>query len=485
MRRSLLDYFYENASNESDVAFSHRPKLRRKSLTYTQIARSSFQFARELESREIGHGDRIIILGENSPEWIIAFYGALLRGVIVVPLDEQSSAEFTARVADQTKPKLIIADMASNHTIPTIAFDNLTKIISHHSDKDYEAKHIARDDIVEIVFTSGTTAEPKGVELTHENLLANIEPIERAVDRYIKWEFLVHPIKILNLLPLSHVFGQVMGIFMPQLFRAEVVFQNHLNPADIIETIKYERVAVLASVPRILENLRRKIERDFEDELKKTPPRSWPLRWVKYHRIHRAFGLKFLTFVTGGATLDAATEEFWADLGFAVVQGYGMTETAALISLNNPFSAKRGSLGEIIAGHDVKIGEGGEILVRGKNISPGYWNGTLSAPPVITDEDSLSVPSAVAGGDFPIQNPKSQIQNREWLHTGDIGSIDDTGRLYFKGRKKDVIVTASGLNIYPEDLEAALNRQPEIKESAVVGINGPNGPEPIAALIPA
>ena len=474
MRRSLLDYFYENASNESDVAFSHRPKLRRKSLTYTQIARSSFQFARELESREIGHGDRIIILGENSPEWIIAFYGALLRGVIVVPLDEQSSAEFTARVADQTRPKLILTDSASNDTVPTIALGDLTKTLTHHSDKNYAAENIVPSDIAEIVFTSGTTAEPKGVELTHENLLANIEPIESVVDRYIKWEFLVHPIRILNLLPLSHVFGQVMGIFMPQLLTAEVRFQDRLNPAEIIDTIKNEKITVLAAVPRVLENLARKVERDYENTIRNMDfSQSWYSRWWAARRIHRVFGLKFLTFITGGATLDAVTEEFWSRLGFVVVQGYGMTETAALVSLNNPFSAKRGSLGQIIDGQEVKLAEDGEILVRGKNVSSGYWN-------------DLSVPPAVAGGLTLAGKDSSKeyaIQNQKWLHTGDIGSIDETGRLYFKGRKKDVIVTDAGLNIYPQDLEAALNRQPAIKESVVIGVEGESGPEPVAVLI--
>src|SRR5262249_25958099 len=139
-------------------------------------------------------------------------------------------------------------------------------------------------------------------------------------------------------------------------------------------------------------------------------------------------------------------------LSFAVIQGYGMTETAALVSLNNPFSARRGSLGQIIEGQDVRLADDGEILVRGKNISPGAWNGERR------DAD-------------------------EWLHTGDIGSIDETGRLYFKSRKKDVIVTAAGLNIYPEDLESALDRQSEIVKSSVVGVEGPDGLEPVAALI--
>ena len=469
MQQTLLDYFYRNASNRNDIAFSHRPKLRRKPWTYSAVASASFQFARELESRNIGHGDRIIICAENSPEWIVAFYGAMLRGVIVVPLDEQSSPQFFESVCVQTQPKLVLNDSSSLLSVPEIAsldLGDIPAIIAQHSTERLDPENISRSDRVEIVFTSGTTGEPKGVELTHENILANIEPIERVINHYVRWKFPIHPIRILDLLPLSHVFGQVIGIFVPQLLNAEVCFQRRLNPTEIIDMVKSEKISVLAAVPRVLENLRYKIERDFGKLIQKIDPKqNWYLRWWTARQIHRLFGLKFLTFVTGGATLDAVTEEFWNRLGFVVVQGYGMTETAALVSLNNPFSAKRGSLGQIIDGQEVKLAEDGEILVRGKNISSGYWKSTKGM-------DSRE------GGLAP-----ASVEKDDWLHTGDIGSMDETGRLYFKGRKKDVIFTAVGLNIYPTDLEAALNCQPAIKESAVVGIDGPNGPEPFAALI--
>ena len=478
MRQSLLEYFYRNASNTGDVAFSHRPKLRRKLWTYAAIARASFQFARELGSRGIDHGDRIVIIGKNSPEWIVAFYGAMLRGVIVVPLDEQSSADFFISICDQTQPKVILKDSELELPVPDIPSLNLEAIetiIAPRSAEPFKAENILSSDTVEIVFTSGTTGQPKGVELTHENILANLEPIERVIGRYIKWKFLIHPIRILDLLPLSHVFGQIMGIFVPQLLSAEVRFHQHLNPAEIIETIRNEKISVLAAVPRVLENLRYKIGRDFEKVIAKVDTtQNWYRRWWTARRIHRAFGLRFLTFITGGATLDPAIEEFWSLLGFVVVQGYGMTETAALISLNNPFSAKRGSLGQIIDGQEVKIGEGGEILVRGKNVSSGYWGGSLSVPPAVTR--GLT-------SDNKDKSAEQASPDQTWFHTGDIGAVDETGRLYFKGRKKDVIVTAAGLNIYPDDLEAVLNRQPAIKESVVVAIDGLNGPEPFAAVI--
>ena len=464
MRSSLIDLLNEGAPQRSKTAFSHRPKLRRKSWTYGNISDAANQFARELAARGIGHGDRAVIWAENSPEWVAAFFGIILSGAIAVPLDEQSAADFVQRVCQKTEPKLILIGNdvdCSSLNVPTLRLAGLPQAIRNQSFEPIISPLRNPGDTVEIVFTSGTTAEPKGVILTQENLMANLAPMQREIDKYIKWKFIVDPIKILCLLPLSHVFGQMMGIFLPRMLAAEVVFQNRLSPSEIVDTIKRERVMVTAAVPRILETIENKIERDyasggslsrFQQSLEKE--RSWLAAWWKYRRVHKMFGWKFVSFVTGGATLSEQTENFWRRLGYAVVQGYGMTETAALVSLNNPFSARRGSLGQVLAGREnIRINEQGEILVRGKNISPGYWGET---------------------------KPEG---HEEWLNTGDVGSLDETGRLYFKGRKKDVIVTAAGLNIYPEDLEAALNSQPETIGSAVVAVEGPNGPEPAAALI--
>jgi long-chain acyl-CoA synthetase len=463
MRASLLDYLFENVSRTKDVAYRYRRRLRHSQLTYAQLAQKAFQFARELETKNIGKGDRVLLWAENSPEWVSAFYGALLRGAILVPLDEQSGIDFVQRVCRQTSPALILCGSdvrASVLEFPKINLEDFSRAISRHSTDLYEAKDISRSDTVEIVFSSGTTGEPKGVKLTHENILANVEVLEAEINKYLRWEFLVHPLRILGLLPLSHVFGQVMNIFVPPILRAEVIFQHSLKPAEIVEIIKHERISILATVPRVLENLQRKIERELETngrtvEVRREPAKSqhWILRWWRFRKIHRMFGLKFLCVISGGATLSAQNEEFWRKLGFAVVQGYGMTETAALVSLNNPFSSKSGSIGQVLPGQEVMIGEGGEILVRGKNISEGYFS----------------------GGESKTENG--------WFHTGDIGGFDEGGRLYFKGRTKNIIVTSAGLKIYPEDLEAALNSQPEIIDSAVVRLRDETGDVPFAALI--
>jgi long-chain acyl-CoA synthetase len=318
--------------------------------------------------------------------------------------------------------------------------------------------------LAEIIFTSGATADPKGVCLTRQNLLANITPLETEIDKYLKFERPFHPIRFLCLLPLSHVFGQFMGMFAPRLLFGEVFFSHSLNTSEIIATIKRERISVVAAVPRQLETLREKIERDyasrgelerFRRRLASAEGKHFLRRWLIFRDVHRRFGWKFWAFVTGGATLDEDTETFWRRLGFAVVQGYGMTETASLVTVSHPFKIKHGSIGKTLPGQELKLDASGEILVRGANVSAGYWLGDGS------------------GSD----------RAANWLRTGDVGEMDVEGNIYFKGRKKEVIVTAAGLNVYPGDLEAALNRQPEIKASCVVGVEGRRGPEAVAALI--
>lgn len=468
MRKNLLTFLDDSQKHGSQTALAHRRGLRVSRWSYARLRTTAFQFARELESRNISKGDRVLIWAESSPEWVAAFFGCLLRGVIVVPLDFESSPEFAIRVQQQVEAKLILHSgdrlRDSKLGLPGLLLEDLSNVLSLHSSEACAAEEIVANDIAEIIFTSGTTAEPKGVCLTHRNVLANINPLEPEIQKYLKYERLVHPVRFLNLLPLSHVFGQFMGIFVPQLLAGEVFFLDSLNPSEIIETVKKHRISVIVSVPRVLDTLRNKIERDYEargesDSFKRkqleAENQHFLKRWWTFRRVHRQFGWKFWSLLSGGAALSPETEAFWRRLGFAVVQGYGMTEAAGLITVNHPFNLSRRSIGKTLPGHEVKLDERGEILMRGENVSPGYWGGGLR----------------------PMTNEEG------WLRTGDVGELDAEGNLYFKSRKKDVIVTAAGLNIYPEDLESALNGQPEIRDSAVIGVDTAQGPEPLAVLL--
>jgi long-chain acyl-CoA synthetase len=459
MRETLLSFLNDCIAHGEQTAVAHWRGLRIARWSYAHFAKCAFQFARELEARGIGAGDRVIFWSENSPEWIAAFYGCLLRGAVVVPLDLKSAPDFAARVQRQVSAKLLLAD-EPQLDLPHLSLKNLTL---SHSDAIYPA---TPNDLVEIVFTSGTTAEPKGVCLTHRNLLANLAPIEKEFRKYARWERFVHPLRFLCLLPLSHVFGQLMGIFIPELMGAEVYFRESYKPSEIAGVVKKQRVNVVVTVPRVLETLREEVSRKdartqrqdakIEDRLAASEGRHFLRNWWTFRDVHRRFGWRFWAFVTGGATLESDTETFWRRVGYAVIQGYGMTETASLTSLSHPFRMQRGSIGKPVAGQEVKLSDDGEILVRGDNVSPGYWN---QATQTLTDQQG-------------------------WIHTGDIGAVDAEGNIYFRGRSKNTIVTAAGLKIFPADIETALDRQPEIRESAVIALPGSNGTEALAVLIP-
>jgi long-chain acyl-CoA synthetase len=470
MAESIAEFFLEHfRANAQECAYAQRRGYRTEKVTYAQVADRAFGFAQELERRAILKGDRIMLWGENSSEWAAVFFGCALRGVVVVPMDVGASADFARRVCRQVGAKLVVASTGhrvavADFAIPMLGLDDLprpqsTPAISGGADMP------RRSDIVQIVFTSGTTADPKGVVITHGNVLANIAPLEKEIRAYLKYERFVHPVRFLNLLPLSHVFGQFLGMFLPPLMGGTVIFQSELKPSEVMNTIRRERVSVLVSVPRVLQSLKHKVERDIEDrrQVEKfrrrfvaAKDKHFLRRWWIFRAIRRQFGWKFWAFISGGASLDSDTEEFWGRLGYAVIQGYGLTETTSLISVNHPFRLGKGSIGKVLPGREVKLAEDGEILVKGGGVASGYWDSAASHG--VSDESG-------------------------WYRTGDIGALDATGNLYFKGRKKEVIVTPGGINIHPGDLEAALLRQPEVKDCVVVGIDRDGNAEPCAVVI--
>src|SRR3989454_8460136 len=300
MPKTVASYLDGFLLRGNETAFAHRQGLRVKRWSYSQIATTAIRFARELEARRIAKSDRVLLWARNSPEWVSAFFGCVLRGVIVVPLDVPSEPEFVKRIQAQVEAKLALCDAATSglveQTLPVIELDELSSQIAHHSAKPYPIIDNRYDDTLEIVFTSGTTAEPKGVLITQRNLMANLTPLELEIKRYLKWERLVHPIRFLNLLPLSHIFGQFMGVFVPQLLGGEVFFSDSLKPADIREISRRERISVIVGVPRILDTLREQIEREYQSEtghrvlsedLAAAAGKHFLLRWWKFRRIHR------------------------------------------------------------------------------------------------------------------------------------------------------------------------------------------------------
>ncbi|HVH29577.1 MAG TPA: AMP-binding protein, partial [Vicinamibacterales bacterium] len=444
---------------------------RRREYSYVDAGRVARGFAARLAAAGLAKGDKVVFWGENRPEWVVCYWGCLLSGIVVVPIDYRSTIDFVERVNSQVRARLILVGDDVDRDSPK-SFPHVWKLadLDWTADGPMQAVPIARDDVTQIIFTSGATAEPKGVVIRHRNVLANIVPVEREVMKYRKYARPFHPLRFLNLLPLSHMFGQSMASSIPPMVRGTVIFTRSFNPHDILGLIHRRRVSVLVCVPKILGVLREHVVRAFPEAADPPPPGiSIPGRWWKYRRVHRAFGLKFWAFVVGAAPLPPDLEEFWRRLGFAVIQGYGLTETAPIVTLNHPFKTSKGSVGTPIEGVEVRIAEDGEILVRGENVTSGYYDsgsGVRDSGFGAQNVEQDRIPSP----ESRIPSVESRVLDSEgWLHTGDIGERDAQGRLFIKGRKKEMIVRPDGLNVFPEDVERALEVQAGVRESAVVG----------------
>ena len=380
----------------------------------------------------------------TGPSGIASFWAAVSRGIVVVPADFRSSASFVERVQQQVEAKLLLHGAVvdpSSLAVDTLSFEDAA---SMESEEPLEPKPVGADDVLQILFTSGTTGTPKGVVHRHRNLVSNLAPIRDEIRKYsyLSWPF--QPIRILDLLPTSHVFGEFTGVLLPIALGGSAVFMDEVHPSAIIDTIRHERVSILATVPRFLASLRTELSHRFELVSRKTPqtpgiPGGFH-RWWRHRDVHNAFGWKFWAILAGGARLPEDDETFWWKVGLALVQGYGLTETSSMVATNHPFRPARGSLGKAVGNQQIKLADDGEILVRGDNVSLEYYG-------------------------------EKAKERDAWLHTGDIGEIGDDGILYYRGRKKDVIVTPDGMNVYPGDVESVLARQPEIREPVVFARN--------------
>ncbi len=454
----------ENSDREHGprLALKMRSGLRLEKYTYHRLWKQTQCMAGLLQDRGMKKGDRVLLWGPNSPSWVIAYLGVLLGGGVVVPLDVRSTPDFAAKVATQTEPVLAllsksILESAQGLSVPTLQVEELPRLL-YHAQEAFRGPQIRGQDLAEIMYTSGTTGEPKGVMLTHRNVVANVEMALQMM-----------PLKpettVLSLLPLSHMYEQIVGLLIPLQSGASIVYLPSRQPHIVVRTLRGEGITAMALVPQALQLLMSHIEREVERRgrvalwrlLHRLAPRL-PMggRRFLFWSVHRELGGHLRFLACGGAFLDPSLAQKWEDLGVPVLQGYGTTEATALVTGSDLRHRRLGTVGRVPPGQEVAIAPDGEILIRGENVSGGYW-----------------------------RNPQAtkEAYRDGWYCTGDLGYLDPDGYLHFKGRQKNLIVLADGMNVYPEDIENRLNLRPEIQEAVVVGLPQKDGRVEVHAVV--
>ena len=417
------------------IALMGKSGFRREPWSYEHLQQTIGCFASYLNALGIEKGDRVALCAPNQPNWVAAFFSCLRCGAILVPLDIHSSPEFITKVIKSTNCKLILG---TSQTAATLAKSSVDRVLLENIPQDTRVDlpdcHVHSLDPAEIVFTSGTTGDPRGVVLTHQNILSNVESGAVYIPGNPSW-------RLLSLLPLSHVLEQLAGLLIPLRGGATIVYPSSRQPGIVARMLREEKITCIITVPQVLAILMNSIERKVKrlgKEMEWTrahqlaPRFPMFLRRQLFRSILRDLGNQLDFFVCGGSFLDPALAQKWEYLGIKVLQGYGATETSATVSSNSLRRRKLDSVGRVLPRQQVQIASDGEILVKGKNVFSGYWNNSEST---------------------------NRVLQNGWYKTGDLGYFDNEQFLHFKGRKKNIIVLADGRNVYPEDIEPILNRE--------------------------
>lgn len=464
----LVDLIRSMAKVRKRSYFAYRDDFCTTKWSYRKVFDLAVRFSSLLEECGVDKGDRVVIWGDNTLPLLVAFLGTINRGAVLVPLDGTITQNAAIRIIEKVQARIIVSTKDNRQFSGNYSFIELETLEAQLAScpvKSTDSPVIYEDDLAETVFTSGTMSEPKGVMIRHSNITSLFPPIMEIISSLRPVLRILRNINFLALLPLSHLYGQMAEIFVPLMLRGSVLFPQNLSSSFLLETIKKEKIIVAVCVPRILEIMRLHIINDinrrgrgevFWKKYERAANRHFILRFLYFFGLHYSTGLTFLAMVVGGAKLDPEVCEFYRRLSFAVYQGYGLTETSPIVTIFNPLRDEKGSVGKTVGDQQIRIADDGEILVRGPNVSEGYFG------------DQGNAETALQKG---------------WLHTGDVGNIDQEGNLYFLGRKKDAIITSDGLNIYPEDIENVLNSLHGVKDSAVIGTGEDNSEEIVAVLL--
>ena len=482
---------------------ANKPALayKQKGDTYQDISYSDFgdsiqQFSNGLRSLGVEKGDRIAIISENRPEWAISDFSILKIGAINVPMFSTLTAAQVGYILNDSGAKIICVSTVKQlekvvtirdnvETLETIILYDSTEdelpdgVVSYvdvcENGKDVETENdnnITEDDIATIIYTSGTTGNPKGVMLTHANFLFNFNACKSLVD-------VGETDVLLSFLPLSHVFERLGGHYVPLFSGAKIAYAE--STFTVAQNMQEVSPTVMLSVPRLYETMHDRVLRAVEagSSLKqkifhwgvavgskvstsiqqgRNPSLMLSIKQgiadkLVFAKLKAATGGSLRFFISGGAALPQSIAEFFHAAGILILEGYGLTETSPVISLNYPEKWKFGTVGEPVPGIEVQIAEDGEILTRGPHVMKGYFN---------NDEATAEV-----------------IDSDGWFYTGDIGIIDEDGFIKITDRKKNIIVLSNGKNVAPQPIESQLIQSPFINQIMLVGNERKN----VAALI--
>jgi len=453
------------------VAVVYRDREERREIPYGDLLESSLGVASWLQARGVARGDRVALILENRPEWPMCYFGILFSGAVAVPIDPQSKPDIVSYILEKTRAAFVFTSSGlswknlelpsslkgfvsiggQNPSLPfAVSFSQIPKVVS--TSADFPEADI--EDLASIIFTSGTTGLPKGVMLTHKNFYANYLGI-------VRLDAVTSQDNFLSVLPLHHAFPFTANLLTPLFYGARITYVSTLRAEVILQCLKEENVTVLALTPQVLQFFYHGIEQrirgmplgsgrlllrllDFTWNRSRRTGKN--LAEPVLSRIRAGFGSRFRFFVSGGAKLDEDLARSFFKLGLVVLEGYGLTETSPVVSINPPRAPRIGSVGKPLWGVEVRIfqpnADGvGEILLRGANVMKGYYRNEEATWEAVRDG---------------------------WFHSGDLGSLDVDGYLYVRGRIKDLIVLSSGKNVSSEEVAAHYAQAPSIKEIFVM-----------------
>ena len=455
----FADYVANLGTFKSRLALSIRPFIKTERLTYEELQERVYQTAHFLASKGVGSGDRIMVIATNSPEWMELFLGTQLIGALLVTVDAASSLATVLRFIEETQPKLVFRSRHLHpdlsHQVTTYAVDGLRALIDQYPRTAPDIA-INGESPGLIVFTSGTTADPKGVVLTQNNLLANISGIRRTIDISADW-------RLLSVLPLSHMY-ELTGSLAVLSDGASIYYLSRVTPLAIATALREYRITTLLAIPQLLVLLLERIEHTVAEEHK-----AWlfnaaskiagfmpfPMRRLLYGGVHSRLGGHLTLIVTGGAPIPIEVASAWENMGVRIVQGYGLTETSPILTVNGLKKRMLNSPGRPLFNVQLRIADNGEIQAKGPSVFGGYWHNPEATEAAFTADG--------------------------WFKTGDVGRLKD-GWLYIQGRLKFAIVLSSGLKVFPEDVELVASKNSVLDAVCVVGEPQADGESVLAVV---